>query len=174
MDGLPTRKAWQVLVWGSPLPASFLELDREGYYFFNRDAAENCAARQIANGWDEKWVEVVEVDLPLFPPPLPPPLPPPQTTEQLSDLEEFLQWLEKRMQSVGYTVEKAPNYLKDAYISGKPSDLNPLVWHEWLKFKSPNASIANGEVDPPTFFGPRGGIYTMDVTADGRPYRRYF
>jgi hypothetical protein len=170
MDGPPTRKAWQVLVWGSPLPASFLELDREGYYFFNRDAAENCAASQIANGWDKKWVEVVELDVPLSPPPLPPS----PTTELLSDREEFLQWLEKRMQSVGYTVETAPNYLKDAYVSGKPSDLNPLVWHEWLKFKSPNGRIASGEVDPPTFIGPRGGAYTMDVTADGRPYRRYF
>ncbi len=170
MDGLPIRKAWQVLVWGSPLPASLLELARDGYYFLNRDAAVKCAARQIANGWDEKWVEVVEVDLPLSPPPLPPP----PTTEPLSDPEEFLQWLEKRMQSVGYTVETAPSYLKNAYVSGKPSDLNPLVWHEWLKFKSPNGRIASGEVVPPAFIGPRGGAYTMDVTADGRPYRRYF
>lgn len=170
MVGLPIRMAWQVLVWGSPLPASFSELDHDGYYFLNRDAAENFAAREIANGWDEKWVEVVEVNLPLSPPPLPPP----STTEPLSYLEEFLQWLEKRMQSVGYTVETAPNYLKDAYASGKPSDLNPLIWREWLEFKSPNGRIASGEVAPPTFIGPRGGAYTMDVTADGRPYRRYF
>lgn len=155
MSELASRRVWKVLVWGAALA-----------FFATRDEAEKCAAEKVSQGWDSKSIVVVEVDLPLSPPP--------PTTEPLSDREEFLQWLEKRMQSVGYTVETAPNYLKDAYISGKPSDLNPLVWNEWLKFKSPNGRIASGEVDPPAFIGPRGGTYTMDVTADGRPCRRYF
>jgi hypothetical protein len=52
-----------------------------------------------------------------------------------SEQKEFLHWLEMRMQSVGYTVETAPSYLKDAYASHDPKDLNQLVWQEWWEYK---------------------------------------
>lgn len=161
MEKKATKNFWQATVWGSPCPAGDMT---DHYHFSTKDLADKCAARKITEGWDVKSIEVVEIEEP--PPRL---MPTPQI-----DKEEFLQWLEKRMESVGYSVDSAPSYLKDAYLTGNPSDLNPLVWHEWLRFKSPNGLIASGEVDPPAFIGPRGGTYTMDANKDGRPYRRYF
>jgi hypothetical protein len=52
--------------------------------------------------------------------------------------DAFLTWLKSRIESVGYTVESAPSYLKDAYLSGNPKDLNLLVWQEWFEFNDPD------------------------------------
>ena len=34
--------------------------------------------------------------------------------------EEFLTWLKERIEKCGYTVDDAPDYMKDAYLSGNP------------------------------------------------------
>jgi hypothetical protein len=65
--------------------------------------------------------------------------------EPSSDHKEFRQWLEKRMQSVGYTVDTAPSYLKDAYKSGNPKDLNQLVWQEWWSYKQTRTELPPSE-----------------------------
>ncbi len=52
--------------------------------------------------------------------------------------EAFLTWLKSRIESVGYTVDSAPSYMKDAYLSGDPKDLNQLVWHEWFDHNDPD------------------------------------
>jgi hypothetical protein len=52
--------------------------------------------------------------------------------------EAFLAWLKSRIESVGYTVDSAPGYLKDAYLSGDPKDLNALVWQEWYEHNDPD------------------------------------
>ena len=52
--------------------------------------------------------------------------------------EAFLAWLKKRIESVGYTVDSAPDYLRDAYLSGDPKDLNALVWTEWYEYNDPD------------------------------------
>jgi len=51
--------------------------------------------------------------------------------------EEFLPWLQARIESVCYTVQTAPDYLSKAYRSGNPKDLNALVWQEWYDFNNP-------------------------------------
>ena len=48
--------------------------------------------------------------------------------------EEFLAWLKERIEKCGFTVDDAPDYMKDAYVSGKPKDLNRLVWTEWFDY----------------------------------------
>jgi len=108
-------KAWQVMVWGSPVAAGdWLNhfgdetcLCADGtvddafrYLFTTRRAAEECAAEKVAEGWDETKIEVVEVSTPM-------------------------------VSSVSQPI---------------------------LKIHA----------------GPKGGVFTMDVTKDGRPYRRYF
>lgn len=107
MDESAPSKAWQVLVWGSPLAAGDWGLASatagwgyEPYLFASKEAAEACAAQKITEGWDANCVEVVEV-------PAPPPPPPPPPAPEIR-------------------------------------------------------------------IGPRGGLYTEDITKDGRPYRRYF
>ena len=48
--------------------------------------------------------------------------------------EEFLDWLKERIEKCGFTVDNAPGYMKTAFLSGKPKDLNRLVWSEWLDY----------------------------------------
>ena len=52
--------------------------------------------------------------------------------------ETFQAWLKDRIESVGYTVDSAPSYLRDAYLSGNPKDLNALVWSEWADHMDPD------------------------------------
>ena len=65
-------------------------------------------------------------------------------------------------------------YLKDTinnFKSGDPKDLPILITQEWWDYLNPerwknkNIEIKQGE---------RGGLYTEDITKEGRPYRRYF
>ena len=48
--------------------------------------------------------------------------------------EEFLAWLKERIEKCGFTVDDAPDYMKGAYLSGNPKDLNQLVWTEWFDY----------------------------------------
>ena len=48
--------------------------------------------------------------------------------------EEFLDWLKERIEKCGFTVDDAPDYMKTAYLSGNPKDLNRLVWSEWFDY----------------------------------------
>ena len=34
--------------------------------------------------------------------------------------EEFLTWLKERIEKCGFTVDDAPDYMKDAYLLGNP------------------------------------------------------
>ena len=47
-------------------------------------------------------------------------------------------WLKARIEAAGYTIETAPEYLANAYRSGNPKDLNPLVWSEWFDANNPD------------------------------------
>ena len=44
--------------------------------------------------------------------------------------EDFLAWLEKRMEKYGYTPENAPETYAKAYKSGDPKDLPVLITQE--------------------------------------------
>jgi len=48
--------------------------------------------------------------------------------------EEFLAWLKERIEACGHTVNDAPDYMRDAYLSGNPKDLIQLVWTEWFDY----------------------------------------
>ena len=52
--------------------------------------------------------------------------------------EAFLTWLKNRIESNGYTIENAPEYMGAAYKTGNPKDLNQLIWQEWYEFNNPN------------------------------------
>ena len=52
--------------------------------------------------------------------------------------EAFLSWLKIRIESNGFTIENAPEYMGKAYKSGNPKDLNQLIWQEWYEFNNPN------------------------------------
>lgn len=63
------------------------------------------------------------------------------TPESINDpehREEFLAWLQTRIESSGYTVFSVPKHLANAYHSGNPKDLNPLVWQEWYDWNNPD------------------------------------
>ena len=55
--------------------------------------------------------------------------------------EAFLSWLQNRIESNGFTIENAPEYMGKAYKSGNPKDLNQLIWREWYEFNNPNDVI---------------------------------
>jgi hypothetical protein len=76
------------------------------------------------------------------------------------DHKHFRQWLEKRIQSVGYTLDTAPGYLKDAYKSGNPKDLNQLVWQEWWSY----SKTSNKTEEPPVNTSQnRDGLYSLPI-----------
>ena len=52
--------------------------------------------------------------------------------------EAFLSWLKNRIESNGFTIENAPEYMGKANKSGNPQDLNRLIWMEWYEFNNPN------------------------------------
>ena len=85
--------------------------------------------------------------------------------------EDFLAWLEKRMEKYGYTPENAPDTYSKAYKSKDPKDLPVLITQEWWDYLNPER-YENKNIDIKQ--GERGGLYTEDITKDGRPYRRYF
>jgi len=73
------QKAWKVLIWGSPFaggdwlgkfgPNSWgdgndVENDDLRYLFTTKKAAEKCAAEQIASGWAEKAIAIIEIVTP--------------------------------------------------------------------------------------------------------------
>ena len=52
--------------------------------------------------------------------------------------EDFLTWLEKRMEKYGYTVENSPDTYSKAYKSGDPKDLPVLITQEWYAYSKNN------------------------------------
>ena len=59
----------------------------------------------------------------------------------------FRDWLKNRIESVGYNVENAPDYLRLAYLSGNPKDLNALVWGEWYDHNKQGFSYEDATED---------------------------
>jgi hypothetical protein len=55
MDELTPLKAWRVLVWGEAF----------GPHWGSKEEAEASASEKIAQGWDAKYIQIVEVDAPL-------------------------------------------------------------------------------------------------------------
>lgn len=84
--------------------------------------------------------------------------------------EEFLAWLQIRVESIGYGGDEPPEHLRQAVTTGDPKDLPVMIWREWSQYCNPPGpnDIRGTEI------GPRGGTYTIGVTKDGRAYRRYF
>jgi hypothetical protein len=52
MDELTPLKAWRVLVWGEAF----------GPHWGSKEEAEASASEKIAQGWDAKYIQIVEVD----------------------------------------------------------------------------------------------------------------
>tara|TARA_S200000501_G_scaffold148016_1_gene139662 strand:+ start:68 stop:577 length:510 start_codon:yes stop_codon:yes gene_type:complete len=111
--------------------------------------------------------------------------------------EEFIPWLNKKIESQGFILKNAPTYLKKAYKSNNPNKLPPPVYEEWSNYIDQKINLNDKKVfeeyleNKPTKksegfdidaqfnvkeikYGERGGKYTEDTTKDGRPYRRYF
>ena len=79
--------------------------------------------------------------------------------------EAFLSWLKNRIESNGFTIENAPEYMGKAYKSGNPKDLNQLIWQEWYEFNNPN-DVADSLS--------RGARYIERVSKNGNRYRQYY
>ena len=111
--------------------------------------------------------------------------------------KEFIPWLNKKIESQGFSQEDAPTYMKKAYKSNNPNVLPPPVYEEWSNYidqkinsndkkvyeeylENKPMKISEGIDIDAQFnvkeikYGARGGRYTEDETKDGRPYRRYF
>jgi hypothetical protein len=80
-----------------------------------------------------------------------------------TDEDEFLRWLDERIQSDGYTIVTAPAYFKKAYTSRDSKYLVQTVSQEWWQYKQ---KVLGKKVWTVLLYGTKMGYFDSKEEAD--------